>query len=166
MITFLKACLKTSAVVIASVAKQSLLLPINNSEIASSPEFILSAVEGAPRNDSGRPVCRRALRTKCRKALLAGVALSVLLTPAFARSAEREGTVLFFSLEDLQQVLSHLSLPSFSQLLPSFAWRERPEAAEQDGPLERSFRWGNGLGVDGYTRPGTRPLRANALQVL
>jgi len=98
------------------------------------------------------------LRAKCRKALLAGVALSALLTPPCALAAEREGTVLFFSLEDLQQALSHPSLPSLSQLLPSFAWWEQPEAAEQDGPLERNSRWGNGLGVEGYLRPGTRPL--------
>ena len=46
----------------------------------------------------------RALRTQCRKALFAGLALSVLLTPTRALSAEREGTVLFFSVEDLHQV--------------------------------------------------------------
>lgn len=92
------------------------------------------------------------------KTFLAGMALSVLLTPPCALAAEREGTVLFFSLEDLQQVLSHSSFPSFSQLLPGFAWQEQSKAAEQNGPLERSFRWGNGLGIDGYTRPGTRPL--------
>jgi hypothetical protein len=101
----------------------------------------------------------QALRTPCRNALLAGgLALFVLLTPPCALSAEREGTVLFFSVEDLQQALSHPSLHSLSQLSPSFAWWEQPEAAEQDGPLERNSRWGNGLGVDGYTRPGTRPL--------
>jgi hypothetical protein len=43
----------------------------------------------------------QALRTQCRNALLAGLALSVLLTPTCALSAEREGTVLFFSVEDL-----------------------------------------------------------------
>ncbi len=101
----------------------------------------------------------QALRTQCRKALLAGLALLVLLTPTYALSAEREGTVLFFSLADLQQALSHHpSLHSLSQLSPSGAWWEQPKAAEQDGPLERNFRWGNGLGVEGYTRPGSRPL--------
>ena len=101
------------------------------------------------------------LRSKCRKALLAAVALLVLLPPAGALAAEREGTVLFFSLEDLQQVLSHpspFSLPSFLQLSPSFARREQSETEKQDGPVERNSRWGDGLGVDGYTRPGTRPL--------
>jgi hypothetical protein len=98
------------------------------------------------------------LSAKCRKALLAGLALSALLTPPCVLAAEREGAVLFFSLEDLQQALSYPSLQSFSQLAPSFTWRERPEATEQDGRLERNSRWGNGLGVDGYTRPGTRPL--------
>jgi hypothetical protein len=100
----------------------------------------------------------QALRMQCRKVLLAGLALSVLLTPTRVLSAEREGTVLFFSLEDLQQALSHPSLPSLSPLSPSGAWWEQPKAAEQDDPLERNFRWGNGLGIDGYTRPGTRPL--------
>jgi hypothetical protein len=64
----LRVCLKTHLVVIASAAKQSLPLSLNYSEIASSPEFILSgstrlttgSVEGAPRNDSDRPVYRRA----------------------------------------------------------------------------------------------------------
>ena len=106
-------------------------------------------------------VLNQTLRAKCRKALLATVALLVLRPPAGALAAEREGTVLFFSLEDLQQALSRpspFSLSRFLQLSPSFAQREQPEAEKQDGPLERNSRWGNGLGVDGYTHPGTRPL--------
>ena len=101
------------------------------------------------------------LRSKCRKALLAAVALLVLLPPAGAQAAEREGTVLFFSPEDLQQALSHsspFSLPLFLQLSPSFARREQSEAENQDGPVERNSRCGDGLGVDGYTYPRTRPL--------
>jgi hypothetical protein len=53
--------LKTYAAVIASGAKQSLPLPINYPEIASSPEPVLSPVEGAPRHDTVRPVCRHVL---------------------------------------------------------------------------------------------------------
>jgi hypothetical protein len=98
------------------------------------------------------------LRRRGWNALLAGVALSALLTPPWTWSAEREGAVLFFSLADLQQPLSSPSLPSLWQLAPSFAWQGWPEAAGQDSRQERNFRWGNGLGVDGYTRPGTRPL--------
>ncbi len=49
----LRMFLKTHAAVIASGAKQSLLLPTNYSEIASSP--------AAPRNDTARPVCRHVL---------------------------------------------------------------------------------------------------------
>ena len=101
------------------------------------------------------------LRSKCRKALLAAVALLVLLPPAGALAAEREGTVLFFSLEDLQQALFYslpFSLSSFLQPSPSFARREQSEAEKQDSPVERNSRWGDGLGVDGYTYPGTRPL--------
>jgi hypothetical protein len=104
------------------------------------------------------PTLSQILCTQGRKALLAGVALTVILTPPFAQSAEREGTVLFFSLEDLQQLLSRPSLPSLWQLPSTFAWWERPEAAEQNGSLERYYRWGNGQGIDGYMRPGTRPL--------
>ena len=100
----------------------------------------------------------QALRAQGRKALLAGVALSILLTSTFARSAEREGSMLFFSLEDLQQALSLSSFPSLGPLAPSFEWQEQSKAAEPDGRQERNSRWGNGLGVDGYTRPGTRPL--------
>jgi hypothetical protein len=98
------------------------------------------------------------LSMQSRKALLVGLTLFVLLLPTSALSAEREGSVLFFSLEDLRQVLTHPTLPSLWHLSPSFAWWEQPKAAEQDGPLERNARWGHGLGVDGYTRPGTRPL--------
>jgi hypothetical protein len=101
---------------------------------------------------------RQALRSQGRNALLAGLTLLVLLTPTCALSAEREGSMLFFSIEDLKQVLSHPALPALSQLSPSFAWWKQPKAAEQDGPLERNSRWGHGLGVEGYTRPGTRPL--------
>ena len=101
------------------------------------------------------------LRTRCKKALLGGAILYLLLPSPCALAAEREGTVLFFSLEDLQQMLSHPShflSSSLWQLPSSFAWRERPEEAERDGPLERNARWGNGQGIDGYRRPGTHPL--------
>ena len=100
----------------------------------------------------------QALHSQGRNALLAGLTLLVLLTPTCALSAEREGSVLFFSMEDLQQVLAHPALPALSQLSPSLAWWKQPKVTEQDGPLERNSRWGNGLGVEGYTRPGTRPL--------
>jgi hypothetical protein len=105
-------------------------------------------------------ILRQTLRTQCWKALLAGVALSALLS-ASAPAAEREGSVFFFSMEDLQEVLSHptlFSLPALWQSWSSFAWQEQDAAEHQDGPLERNARWGNGLGIDGYTRPGTRPL--------
>lgn len=98
------------------------------------------------------------LRTTLRRALLVFLTLSLLLIAPSAFTAERDGTVLFFSLDDLQEVLSSPSLPSFSPLALSFAWQGQQDAEEQAGPLERNFRWGNGLGIDGYTRPGTRPL--------
>ena len=57
------------------------------------------------------------LRTQCRKTLLAGVALSVLLPPAGALAAEREGTVLFFSVADLQQALESINDPGEQLIL-------------------------------------------------
>src|SRR5882724_10960841 len=100
------------------------------------------------------------LSTQCRKALLAGVALSALLMPPCALAAEREGTVLFFAVEDLQQPWSHSSLPLFSQLVPSFAWLEQPEAAEQDGRLERNSRWATVWGAMGIPGRGLAPCGA------
>lgn len=47
------------------------------------------------------PMRTRTLRTTCRSVLLAGLAFVVLLTPLSAVAAQRDGTVLFFSLEDL-----------------------------------------------------------------
>jgi len=97
----------------------------------------------------------KALNKKASKSLLAALALTALLTPTYALSAERDGTVLFFSFEDLKKELTN---PSPSQWVPGFSWRNQQEQANQEGAIERNYRWGNGLGFDGYTRPGTRPL--------
>jgi len=102
--------------------------------------------------------------TKFRMTLLALLTATALLTPPYARAAERDGTVIFFSMEDLRQVLAHPSLSTLTSLFsssqpsPSFAWREESGTMEQYGPLERNAGYGNGLGVDGYRLPGTRPL--------
>ncbi len=97
----------------------------------------------------------KALSKKGKKTLFTAFALAVLLTPTFAISAERDGTTLFFSFEDLKKELTN---PSPSQWYPTFSWRNQQERADQESPIERNYRWGNGLGFDGYTRPGTRPL--------
>jgi hypothetical protein len=99
------------------------------------------------------PTRTQALRTKYRSVLLAGLALVVLLTPISAMAAQRDGTVLFFSWEDLTQALSKPLLPDLS---PSFLWQNLQSQANQEGPIERSYRWGHGLGVDGYAHPGAR----------
>ena len=95
------------------------------------------------------------LRTTLWRALLVLLILSPLITPG-AFAAERDGTVLFFSAEDLTAVLSHPSLPDLSQLPPSLEWQDQHEGVDEDGPLERSYHWGNGLGFDGYASPGVR----------
>ena len=101
---------------------------------------------------------------KLRLALLALLTVTTLLMPPVAKAAERDGTVLFFSLEEIQHVLVHPSLPalasllSFSQPASSFAWRMQSEAAEQDSQLERDARYGTGLEIEGYRIPGPHPL--------
>ena len=99
---------------------------------------------------------RQALRKTLSRSLLAGLTLSALLTAPCAFSAERDGTVLFFSFEELQEDLSHPSLPSLSQLPNSFEWQAQYKIGEQVSPLERSAQWGDGLGIDGYAHPGQR----------
>lgn len=100
---------------------------------------------------------------KFRLALLALLTITTLSMPSGAQAAERDGTMLFFSLEDIQQVLAQPSLPrlisflSPSQPVPSFAWRTQSET-EQNSSLERNTRYGNGLWVDGYRLPGPHPL--------
>jgi hypothetical protein len=106
-------------------------------------------------------IIHHALRRQCRKAFLVGAVLGVLWSSPAACAAEREGPVLFFSMEDLQLVLSHsspLAFPAFWSPGPSVAGQEQSQAAEHEGPVERSCCWGNELRLDGYTRPGTRPL--------
>jgi hypothetical protein len=95
----------------------------------------------------------KALSKRVRKPLLATFALTMILTPTYVFSAERDSTVLFFSFEDLKQ---ELSKPDLSQLYPSFSWQSPQEQADQEGPIERNYRWGNGLGFDSYTFPGVR----------
>jgi hypothetical protein len=98
------------------------------------------------------PTRHHALRTISWTALFAGLAL-VLLMPLSAMAAQRDGTVLFFSFEDLTQALSKPTLPDLS---PGFLWQNLQSQADQESPIEQSYRWGNGLGVDGYAHPGAR----------
>jgi hypothetical protein len=102
-----------------------------------------------------RVLSGHALNKKVRNFLLAALAFTVLLTPICAMAAEREGTVLFFSFDDLKQEVSHPSLPSLLLLSPSFSWRDLHEQTYEDGPIERNSRWGNGLGLGGYANPWT-----------
>ena len=84
------------------------------------------------------------------KFLLAALTLMATLTSTNAFSAERDGATIFFSFEDL------FAKPSLSQLAPIFTWRAQEENEDRMTPIERSLRWGNGLGIDGYAHPGSR----------
>jgi hypothetical protein len=94
----------------------------------------------------------RTLGKKVRTPLLAAFALMVLVMPMGTLAAEREGTTLFFSFEDLKQRFSHPALAPW----PGFGWRPPQERAEQADRIERNYRWGNGLGFDSYIAPGAR----------
>ena len=95
----------------------------------------------------------KALNKKIKKSFLAALTLTSLLVPAYAFSAERDSTALFFSFEDLKK---ELAKPDFSQLYPNFSWQSPQEQADREGPIERNYRWGHGLGFDSYTTPGVR----------
>ena len=99
---------------------------------------------------------------KLRLTFLALLTATTLLMPPVAKAAERDGTMLFFSLEDIQQVLARPSLPALTSLLsfsqPAFAWRAQSQTAERGSPMERNTRYGNGFWVDGYRLPGPHPL--------
>jgi hypothetical protein len=88
------------------------------------------------------------------KLLLVALALTIVLTPAFAGSAEREDTTLFFSFAELTGMLHH---PAPALLDLRSAFRQQQKSAGQQGRIEKNFRWGNGLGFDSYAFPGTRP---------
>ncbi|MGE0826197.1 MAG: hypothetical protein AB7G75_18385 [Candidatus Binatia bacterium] len=86
--------------------------------------------------------------------------LGVLALATPSRAFEREGTMLYFSWEDLQHDLRHL-LPhdNLSSLIPQMNWQSlRTEQQYDNGPIERSLRSGNGQGADDYRLPGMRPL--------
>jgi hypothetical protein len=106
---------------------------------------------------------RHTSSTKLRLAILTLLTGTVLLMSPSAKAAERDGTVLFFSLQDIQHVLANPSLPAFTSLLspsqpaPGFAWRAQ-SGTEQNRSLERNTRYGNGLWADGYRLPGPHPL--------
>jgi hypothetical protein len=95
-------------------------------------------------------------------AFLALLTATTLLMPPGATAAERNGTVLFFSLEDIRQVLERPSLPALTSLFsfsqPTFSWRAQSQTMKQGSLMERNTRYGNGFWVDGYRLPGSHPL--------
>jgi hypothetical protein len=90
--------------------------------------------------------------------LIAGV-LGLVCPPTPAQAVEREGTTLFFSFEELQDALHFPPFSLLSSGTASYlgtALSLQPDWHERDNRIERNFRWGHGLGVDGYVAPGTR----------
>ena len=110
---------------------------------------------------------RHTTGSKLRLTLLALLTAATLSLPSSAKAAERDGTVLFFPLEDLQQMIVHPSLNSLTALF-SFpraapnsvlnAWSATPE---RDNPLQWNNAYSNGMCVDGCRLPGPRPLWGN-----
>ena len=92
------------------------------------------------------------------RATLVVLACSVLLTPTSAFSAERDGTVIYFTFEDLQQMFSYSSPPSLRQIFPGFSWRDQHEQPGQQRSIERNSWRVNGRRVDGSPHPETLPV--------
>lgn len=87
------------------------------------------------------------------KFLLMAVLFMFTFIPTSGFSAERDGTTIFFSFNDLRQELAQ---PSLSRLAPIFSWQSQKESDARMTPIERNILWGNGLGIDGYAYPGSR----------
>jgi hypothetical protein len=90
------------------------------------------------------------------KPLLASLALAVVLTPTLAFPVERDGLTLFFSFEEVREILQD---PAPQRLLPPVAFDfQRDETATSR--IEHEARWGDGLGFGGYASPyrGRQPL--------
>ena len=94
------------------------------------------------------PLCKRLVI-----ALLTAGALGLVCSPTPAQAAEREGATLFFSFAELKDALRFSPLRLFP---PGTVSNFLPDWHEKDDRVEKNFRWGNGLGVDGYAAPGTR----------
>lgn len=90
------------------------------------------------------------------KPLLASLALAVVLTPTLACSIERDGATLFFSFEELREILRH---PSPQHFIPPLSLQFQSKE-EQGGRQERTYRWGNDFGINRSVYPDSlrRPL--------
>jgi hypothetical protein len=90
------------------------------------------------------------------KPLLASLALTVVLTPALAFPIERDGLTLFFSFEDVREIIQD---PTPQRLLPPLALDFQSEELTMSR-IEREAQWGGGLGFDGCAPPsmGQRSL--------
>ena len=100
------------------------------------------------------------LRRKWKSMLLVGTVLGGLLSASSAFAAERERTVLFLSMKDLQLVLSRpssLALPTYRPHAPGFERQEQSTAAGQESAVVQRLRWSTGPGIDSYTHLGDAP---------
>lgn len=87
------------------------------------------------------------------KGFFAALALCVVLTPSLPFAAERDGTTLFFSFDDLKEGMQN---PTSSQWSSYITQMMRQDQGGKESPIERNYYWGNGLGFDGYAAPGSR----------
>lgn len=90
------------------------------------------------------------------KPLLTSLALTVVLTPAVAFPVERDGLTLFFSFEDVREIIQD---PAPQRLWPPLAFDFQQEKATTSR-IEREAQWNEGLGFNGCSSPyiGQRPL--------
>src|SRR5262245_53112406 len=107
---------------------------------------------------------RHTTGSKLRLTFLALLTAATLSLPSSAKAAERDGTVLFFPLGDVQQMIVHPSRQSLTALLsftppaPNSALNAWSATPVRDNPLQWNNTYSNGMCVDGCRLPGPRPL--------
>jgi len=92
-------------------------------------------------------------RRKIKDVFFIVLIFTVLLIPTGALAFQRDGNIFFFSFEELKEGLIHLTPVA---PLPRLSWLRSQPQAEQESLSERNYRWGDGLGIDGYAHPWVR----------
>ena len=109
-------------------------------------------------------IVRQTSSATLRLALLTLLTVATLSLPSSAKAAERDGSVLFFPLADLQQLIVHPSRQSlaaflsFSPPVSSCAWHARSTAQEQANHVQWHTGCGNEPSSEEFHLPGLHTL--------
>ena len=109
-------------------------------------------------------IVRQTSSATLRLALLTLLTVATLSLPSSVKAAERDGSVLFFPLADLQQLIVHPSRQSlneffsFSPPVSSCAWHARSTDSEQANPFQWHTGYGNEPRSEEFHLPGLHML--------